>query len=260
MKTLRGFGRLLRRFSSARGGNVVFTFALALIPVAALTGAAVDYSRGNAVKADMQGALDATALMLGKDPSLGSMSSSQLQTKASNYFNALFTAPDAYNTLLAVPVIDNTASTVTVSASAKVKTSFMKLINVANLDISSSATVAWGTTRLRVALALDNTGSMASAGKMTALKTASHNLLTQLKNAASQNGDVYVSIIPFNKDVNVGKSNYSQTWVDLQDHALYEVGTRSTGLAAIRTFPSMRIASTRTRHGRRTATRPGTAA
>src|SRR6266536_74097 len=60
---------------------------------------------------------------------------------------------------------------------------------------------------------------MADDNKMTALKTATHNLLTQLKNAATQNGDVYVSIIPFSKDVNVGSTNYAQNWVrwDLWD-------------------------------------------
>ncbi|MFZ0197130.1 MAG: pilus assembly protein TadG-related protein, partial [Pseudolabrys sp.] len=56
-------------------------------------------------------------------------------------------------------------------------------------------------TRLRVALVLDNTGSMASDGKMDALKTASHNLLTQLQQAAVHPEDVYVSIVPFSKDV-----------------------------------------------------------
>ena len=40
---------------------------------------------------------------------------------------------------------------------------------------------------------------------MTALKTASHNLLTQLQNAATNPEDVYVSVIPFNKDVNIGR-------------------------------------------------------
>jgi len=52
----------------------------------------------------------------------------------------------------------------------------------------------WGNTRLRVALVLDNTGSMASDGKMDALKTASHNLLTQLQQAAVHPEDVYVSV------------------------------------------------------------------
>ena len=54
---------------------------------------------------------------------------------------------------------------------------------------------------------------------MTALKTASQNLLTQLQNAATSPDDVYVSIVPFNKDVNVGASNYDQSWLrwDLWD-------------------------------------------
>jgi uncharacterized protein YegL len=66
---------------------------------------------------------------------------------------------------------------------------------------------------------LDNTGSMSSSGKMAALKTASHNLLNQLKDAAYKPEDVYVSIVPFSKDVNFGPDNYSQTWLrwDLWD-------------------------------------------
>ena len=60
---------------------------------------------------------------------------------------------------------------------------------------------------------LDNTGSMAQFNKMTALKTAAKNLLTQLQSAAGQNGDVYVSIIPFAKDVNVDPVNYQQNWI-----------------------------------------------
>ena len=55
---------------------------------------------------------------------------------------------------------------------------------------------------------------MADDGKMSALITATKSLLTQLKNAAVNNGDVYVSIIPFSKDVNVGASNYNATWID----------------------------------------------
>jgi hypothetical protein len=39
-------------------------------------------------------------------------------------------------------------------------------------------------------------------------------LLSQLKSAASVNEDVYVSIIPFVKDVNVGAANYNAPWID----------------------------------------------
>jgi len=63
---------------------------------------------------------------------------------------------------------------------------------------------------------------MSSDGKMDALKTATKNLLNQMKAAAAKDGDVYVSIVPFNKDVNVGKSNYTQPWVSWADHSGYD--------------------------------------
>jgi hypothetical protein len=52
---------------------------------------------------------------------------------------------------------------------------------------------------------------------MTALKAATKALLAQLKAAAGTNGDVYVSIIPFSKDVNVGSNAYNGNWIDWDD-------------------------------------------
>jgi uncharacterized protein YegL len=77
--------------------------------------------------------------------------------------------------------------------------------------------VTFGAGRLRVALALDNTGSMNDDGKMDALKTATKSLLDKLKTAGANSGDVYVSIIPFSKDVNIGSSNYTASWIDWSD-------------------------------------------
>jgi hypothetical protein len=68
-----------------------------------------------------------------------------------------------------------------------------------------------------VALVLDNTGSMSQSGKITALKTATNNLLTQLQTAVVNPGDVYVSIVPFLDSVNLGPTNYNATWIDWTD-------------------------------------------
>ncbi len=61
---------------------------------------------------------------------------------------------------------------------------------------------------MRVALALDVTGSMNDDGKMTAMKPAAKALIDQIGALAKNTGDVYISVIPFAKDVNVGASNY----------------------------------------------------
>ena len=104
-----------------------------------------------------------------------------------------------------------------VNGSAQVPTAFMGVMGFKSITVGGSSTAKWGSTRLRVALVLDNTGSMADDGKMTALKSATKSLLTQLKAAAGTDGDVYVSIIPFSKDVNVGSSYYNQNWIDWTD-------------------------------------------
>ena len=199
-------------FARAREGNVAITFAITLVPVLAAAGAAVDYSRANAAKADLQAALDATALMLSKEAAADT--DSQLQANALAYFNATFNRPSTETITVSASYSSAGGSTLMVNGSVSVPTSFMAIFGHDSITVSSSSTARWGTARLRVALVLDNTGSMSSDGKMTALKTATKNMLTQLKDAATTDGDVYVSIVPFAKDVNLGKSNYEADWID----------------------------------------------
>jgi len=211
--------RLLTAFLRDRRANVAVTFTLATIPIVGFVGSAVDYSHANSLKAKMQSAIDATALMMSK--TAATQTQAQLQAAANNYFKALFTRPEAQNVQVNVTYTSASGSEIIATATATMATDFMGIMGYPNLNISVSSTVNWGNKRLRVALALDNTGSMASAGKMTALKTATKNLLTQLQNVASRNGDIYVSIIPFSKDVNVGAASYQANWVrwDLWDAA-----------------------------------------
>ena len=99
------------------------------------------------------------------------------------------------------------------NASASVPTSLLGIIGINKIDLNLTSTSKWGETRLRVALVLDNTGSMAQNGKMTALIAATKSLLGQLQNAATVNGDVYVSIVPFVKDVNLDPTNWSSDYI-----------------------------------------------
>src|SRR5882724_11023005 len=56
-----------RRFTRANDGNVAVIFTLAILPIFAFVGAAIDYTRANTARTAMQAALDSTALMLSKD-------------------------------------------------------------------------------------------------------------------------------------------------------------------------------------------------
>ena len=205
----------LSEFRAANAANVTVTFAFATLPLAGFIGAAVDYSHGNAVKTQLQAAADSTALMLSKDAA--SINNSQLQTKANSYFKALYTRTDSSNLAVGATYNSTSGSQVIVTATADVTTNFMGLLGVSKMQVAVNSQVKWGNTKLRVALVLDNTGSMADDGKIDALQTATKSLLSQLKSAAAKDGDVYISIIPFVKDVNVGSSNYKATWIDWTD-------------------------------------------
>jgi Flp pilus assembly protein TadG len=213
---------ILTQLFKHNGGSVVPMLALSFVPIMAAVGGAVDYSHANWIKASLQDAVDATALMLAK--SAPNMTQAQLQESANAFFLANFTRTDAQNPAVNVSYTQaqNGGYNVTVNGSATATTKFMNVLGISQLPISTAATVTWSNAKLRIALVLDNTGSMAQTDgsgttKMSALKTAAHNLLTQLKNAAQQDGDVYVSIIPFSKDVNVGAGNYNSPWIDWSD-------------------------------------------
>ena len=202
---------------TATTANVTVTFAFAVIPIVGLVGAAVDYSHANAVKVALQAAADGTALMLSK--SAASLTQSDLQPKGAAYFKALFNRPEATGLIVTTTYTTTGGSKIVVGATANVKASFMGLMGVTQMQVGAQSTSKWGNTKLRVALALDTTGSMWDDDKIGALKTATKSLLKQLKAAAAQDGDVYVAIIPFSKDVNFGKSAYQATWIrwDLWD-------------------------------------------
>jgi Flp pilus assembly protein TadG len=197
-------------FWTDRKGGVLPLFAIAMIPVIGFVGVAIDYSRAASARTSMQTALDGATLMLSKDAA--KLTQTELNQRAGQYVNALLNRPELQSssyqaTYTAIP------ASLTITAAGSMATDFMGIFGISNLNVASSSTVRWGNARLRVALALDNTGSMALSDKMSALRSASHGLLSQLQNAASQNGDVYVSIVPFNKDVNVGASNFGESWI-----------------------------------------------
>jgi Flp pilus assembly protein TadG len=209
------FSWALSDFGPACRGNVAITFVALCVPVIGGVGAAVDYSRANSIRAALQGALDSTALTLAKNA--GTLTAAQLQTQGAKYFKAVFTRTDAKNPKVIVTSNTGTA-TIKVDGATNMDTTLLSIVGIKKVKITADATAAWSAqTRLRVALVLDNTGSMADSGKMPALQQAAKNMLAKLASSATNNGDVYVSIVPFVKDVNLGSGNYNSSWLDWTD-------------------------------------------
>ena len=194
--------------------NFAPMFGLALVPIVGFLGTAVDYSRGNAVKVAMQAALDSTGLMLSKEPT--NLTPEQMTAKANAFFSTLFNKPEAQDVTLTAALSSPQAGNfkLNISAKARVDARFLRVFGQNSFEVGSTTEVVWGIKRLELALALDNTGSMASSSKMTELKKAAKTLLDILKVAAKKEGDVKVSIVPFDTTVRIGKSHKDASWLD----------------------------------------------
>ncbi|MGC9953717.1 MAG: TadE/TadG family type IV pilus assembly protein [Rhizomicrobium sp.] len=213
--------RRARVFASAKRGNVAMIYALALIPLCLATGAGLDYARAIVVRSGMEEAIDAAALAVGSTTGL---TAAQMQTLAQQYFNANYKMDSSYGTPTAITVVPSGQS-VTITVTDQMPTTLVSVVGIKTLAISASTKVVWGQLKLRVALVLDNTGSMCEPDnqpctndnnsniKINALKTATTNLLSMLKGVAVNAGDVTIAIVPFTTGVNVGTANKNASWL-----------------------------------------------
>ena len=208
-----GLKAIAGHFARSERGNVAMMFAITMPVLLSAVGAAIDYSRAVNARSAMQAAIDATALMISKEAS--NLSPSDVTTKAKDYFNALYNRPDVASATFSAVYSPNSGNgaSVKINATGTIQTDFMKFAGVPTIPLGTSTTTKWGNMRYRVALALDNTGSMASASKMDELKKAATTLIGDFYGMATTNADVYISIVPFARDVNLGKSFKNQAWV-----------------------------------------------
>ena len=209
----------LRAFTFSRRGNVAMMFGLALVPLTVAAGVGMDFARGMMVRQAMSDALDAASLAVGSTPGLDQTGA---QTLAQKYFDANYKIDSStYGQPTVTVDTYSTQGTVKISATDTMPTAIMKLVGLNTMPISTSSTVVWGQSKLWVSLVLDNSGSMSqgdyTGSKMDALQNASKQLLTILQNAAASPGDVQVSIVPFDRHVNVGTSNVNASWLGWVD-------------------------------------------
>jgi Flp pilus assembly protein TadG len=214
MNVLRVLSTSEHPFPSDDRGNVGMMFAIILPLLLTGGGAAVDYTRAASARAAMQSAADAAALMISKEAG-NNLSAAEVTTKAQAYFNALFNRTDIGSVTFSATYSANSGNgaSVQVTAAGTMKTDFMKMAGIPTVPINVASTTRWGNMRYRVALALDNTGSMSSANKMDELKKATKELINDFYAMAKAKDDIYISIVPFSRDVNVGKDKKDASWL-----------------------------------------------
>lgn len=134
--------------------------ALGAIPILAAVGTAVDYGRANGARTSMQNALDATALMMAKDSE--SASNSNPSSQASQYFYSNFARTDLQSLALSVNVSPgNLGTTVKLSATALLPTTFLGVLGFSGIPISVSSQASTNQDGLGCVLSLNRSASAA---------------------------------------------------------------------------------------------------
>jgi len=191
--------RQLPRFARSNNGSTAIIFALSMIPVLAVGGAGIDLARAMMVKARLSSALDAAALAVGKTSGL---TTPQIQALAQKYFDANYPSGTSLGTHDAVAVTVNGPS-ISLRVNGTVPTTLLKLVHFDQLHLGVRNTVTRNTTNVEVALALDNTGSMAGT-KIADLKDAAKDLIDLVVLDDQSLAYSKVALAPYSMGVNVG--------------------------------------------------------
>ncbi|WP_257166067.1 TadE/TadG family type IV pilus assembly protein [Bradyrhizobium sp. SRS-191] len=167
---------ILSRFRRDESGNIAVIFAIALLPILAFIGSAIDYSMAVRAKAKLSASLDAAMLAAtGYTAMRGSASAAQ--TAATNMFNGQMAAHNLSANSINITITDSvSARSVVGSANVVVKTIFMYMFGYPTMTVatSSSASASFPT-YMDFYVLVDNSPSQglgATTADMTKLQNA----------------------------------------------------------------------------------------
>jgi Flp pilus assembly protein TadG len=210
---------LFDRFRRDEGGNVLMLFGLAMVPLIGIMGASVDYAIASQKQTRLQTALDQAGLAVANDPPVS-------DEAAVSRIKQMMTAQLAANGIGADEWTLTTAqqanNRVSVAATATFNTKLMNLLQIPTMTVAASTEVA-RTSKLEIALVLDNTGSMELYGsRMASLRTAAKTLVDKLYSTPNATQMVKVALVPFVATVNIkADTGFSMTWIDQNAEAKY---------------------------------------
>lgn len=208
----RGPGRVCRNFVNDEGGVTAVVFSILFAVLFFIVAIAVDYIGATRERQRQQAAVDAAALA--GSHYLGLADQDTAGPEAARKFFQENMGPGS--TAALDVQLDGDAGTIEASSDNKYLTRLLKAIVPVHLrrdhiDLNVRATVVKGD-RVEVAMALDNSGSMAGT-KIDALKQAAKDAVSILFSGSDIAGDVKVGLVPFAASVKVGTAYQTAAWL-----------------------------------------------
>ncbi|SNZ18945.1 TadE/TadG family type IV pilus assembly protein [Cohaesibacter gelatinilyticus] len=197
------------RFYQEEQGAVAIIFALSLLPLIVLAGAAVDYSRTSSDRQQLQDAIDAAVLAAVNRIPL--QNDDEIRTLVRSYVQA--NVPGGTNVNVNLIEIERNPNKIKVWANGSTKTTFMKLAQINSMDYKAKSQAVSSDKAIEVAMVLDNSGSMGGS-RIRALKQAATSLVNILEENQQNSEDLRIALVPFNHLVRVDKGKKDASWLD----------------------------------------------
>ncbi len=237
---------LLRKFESDLSGNVAMMFSVSLVAIVSGVGVAMDYGQMSKAKSDLQNQVDAAVLAavsvgLREEDGYDGTRASEERIRKAVALEVL--KSNGYDVAANPPTINLTDDgTIYAKAELDYQLAFGGLLGADTKAITADSESGLGTGGpVQIALVLDNTLSMLSGGKMTALKTGAVNLTR----AIEERGDgSEIAMVPFARYVRIPESLYTASWLELPQEFDTEItwqqATHVGGTCAIETQTRVR--------------------
>jgi Flp pilus assembly protein TadG len=189
----------LRRFVQRESGMTLPMLALSMVAVTGIIGMAIDMGRMQLVQSKLQFSLDAAALAAGS-----TASTSDLNAEVTKYLDANF---NGYLNAILSGVTSQASTnieTINLSATATIPTAFLQIVGLKSIIVTANSQVSRQISGLEVTVIID----VSYGDDLADFKTGLTNFINTLfTSAAGQSNNLYVSIVPFNHTVNIGKLN-----------------------------------------------------
>lgn len=229
------------RFCRNQSGNVAILFAFSAIPLIGLLGGAVDLTRHSRYRTQLMNAMDAAAVALVRR---GAEDDEDADRFVNDFIAAMLphlgvgagaSAPKAMagrmakaagnpgkasgDAMLHMKAFNATEleNGYRIQSDGYMETAFMPVVGIYDMPLDLQSEIMESTGNYEVALVLDNTGSMASHGRMPALREAAGNLVTDLYKEEGTEDRVKMSLVPFVTSVNIRSTNpdaFDMAWID----------------------------------------------
>lgn len=201
-----------RRIWRNQNGSVAVLFALTVVLLICIVGAAIDGARALSARDSLQQDIDSTLLFVGTRMARGE-EAADVKQDAQKYIDGL--ARQRHTTGSSrILDLQHSSGTIRATAEATVAMTMTKLMGFDAIKVHAGAEVQIAQNPTDISLVLDVTGSM-SGSKIESLKTAATNLINSVYNAPGAENLVRVSVVPFARYVNVGLQHRNDSWMSV---------------------------------------------